>query len=211
MFRGVLANYRERRAAAQELALAQETFAEASRAPGANDPKIYQHRKILGMFMVEGARLRFDYADPATGVAWQAGDPYLDVTVPPLGRKSMSLEAISASHRLLAEYVAYNGLHAYTDLRAVGSLTNHRFAAIAERFLGFQTAQVPAEVLPQDYVVNSRGLYERFIQKGGAPYEPAFIYQSPDQLLQRYPDLAPIVSDPLPRNYDIISELELPK
>jgi hypothetical protein len=206
-------NDRQARIAAdRERELAFNTYQELLKQPGANDPNAAaQHIKLLGVLMVENVKLGFDYSDG--DVKWSRGDPAIDIIIPPIPKDMIGLESVRESHHMLAQYVGYNGLHAYTNLQAVGAVTNMRFARVAERFMGFNIAQVDPGVLPAEYVANAAGIYDDHAKQGsGKPFEPAFIYQTPEQLLLHYadadPELAALAYDPLPRKYDFFPGLE---
>lgn len=205
---------RARHALSNERGDAEYTYERLAAEDGANDPTFFVSRpKLLGLFMVEAARLQFAYT-ASDGTSWKEGAPYLDVTIPPVAWERVTLDALHRSHHTLAQYVGLNGLHAHTPLAAVGAVTSARFAKVAERSLGFSVADVPADRLPAGYVEGAQGIYERFVDPAGRkPFEPAFIYQTPEALLQSQegtdPGLAALVDTPPPRKYDHIPELDV--
>ena len=183
---------------------------------GANDPNVLvsppKHpAKLLGVLMIEPALVGFDYADEK--VQWDAGDPYLDITVPPIPKDMLGPESLRESMYLTAQYVGLNGLHAYTGMKFVGGLTSKRFAQVAERTLGFSVAQVDPSQLPAPYVEGAKGIYETFVGNSAkVPFEPAFIYHTPESILTQYadadPELAALATAPLPRKYDYVPILD---
>ncbi|HYH75019.1 MAG TPA: hypothetical protein VD735_03580 [Candidatus Saccharimonadales bacterium] len=155
---------------------------------GGLDPTTLHQRKLLGVFFLTAAELPFDYEDPTTGVSWRRGDPYLDISIPPLGRHSLTLEDIQESHKLTAQYIGLNGLHAYTEMKVVGSRTNDRFAKVGARALGFNIAHVADSEYPEGFLEHSKLVYDRHVKHGpNAPeFKSAFVYQTGEQILQHY-------------------------
>jgi hypothetical protein len=175
---------------------------------GAHNPEVLEQQKLLGHFILTIAELPFSHTGDAA--AWRTGDPYLDITIPPLGRHSMTLEDLHESHRLTAQYIAMHGLQANTDLTLIGSRTNSRFAKVAQRSLGFNIAMVDPSQYPEGYYEDSKRVYDRVVKgKHGPEFEMAFVYQTPGQLLGHYaesdPAIAALQAQPpaLPANYHI--------
>jgi hypothetical protein len=200
------ARVRQRQADA-ERAQAQETVEMMRLEPGADDPRYFTSgTKLLGVYLVELASLQVDI--PGAGL--RRGQPYLDVSVAPIEPSEITPGNLKESHHMLAQYVGFAGLHAYTNLAAVGGITSKHWERFVTRQLGMNTAPVPAADQQSPYVAGAQRVYDLFVP-GAAdrPFEPMMMYQTPGQIVGQYPDTAPLIERPLPPVYDYIPGLQV--
>lgn len=146
-----------------------------------DDPAIYQSWKQLGLFLVIDGASRIDYADPKFGLDIRKGERILDIHLPPTSPEQRTLDNVTKSMTLIAEYIVKQKL----DVKYIMGVTFEKMAMVSRR----QGFTVIEPEMPDDIRRGVENVYRRFDDKGINSRSMGKIllcYQPTDQFIQRY-------------------------